>query len=94
MWGTCPTTAYVHPDGAEELEPILERPDAHSIPGGCDFSYRSRGYLTPRPDMRKLLLQDCIGFTWFVPITTRSPRGPADRFRLSGLGRRDHFRRA
>ncbi|MCC8927358.1 glycosyltransferase [Rhodococcus sp. I2R] len=95
-FGTCLTTAYVHPNGAAEFKPILGGRMHTQYPDDATkryFTYRNRGYLMSQPGMRKLLPQEWIRFGWFFLVTTRNPKGLAEWMRLRRLGRREHFQR-
>ena len=95
-FGTCLTTAYVHPNGAEEFKPILGGRMHTQYPDDATkryFTYRNRGYLMSQPGMRKLLPQEWIRFGWFFLVTTHNPKGLLEWLRLRRLGRREHFRR-
>ncbi|MCZ4276266.1 galactofuranosyltransferase GlfT1 [Rhodococcoides yunnanense] len=95
-FGTCLTTAYVHPNGSAEFKPILGGRMHTQYPDDATkryFTYRNRGYLMSQPGMRKLLPQEWIRFGWFFLVTTRNPKGLAEWMRLRRLGRREHFQR-
>lgn len=95
-FGTALTTAYLHPNGAEEFKPILggrmhtQYPDDETK---RFFTYRNRGYLMAQPGMRKLLPQEWIRFSWYFLVTRHDPRGLIEWFRLRRLGRRERFER-
>lgn len=81
-FGTCLTTGYLHPDGADEFRPILGGRMHTQYPDNevkRFFTYRNRGYLMSQPGMRKLLPQEYARFGWYFLIssTTRrvSPNG-------------------
>ena len=95
-FGTCLTTAYLHPDGSEEFKPILggrmhtQYPDNESK---RFFTYRNRGYLMNQPGMRRLLPQEYARFGWFFLVQQRDPKGFVEWFKLHRMGRREHFER-
>ncbi len=93
-FGTCLTTAYLHPNGSAEFKPILggrmhtQYPDD---PVKRYFTYRNRGYLMSQPGMRKLLPQEWARFSWFFLVQQRDPEGLREWLRLRRLGRREQF---
>lgn len=95
-FGTCLTTAYLHPDGSEEFKPILggrmhtQYPDNEAK---RFFTYRNRGYLMNQPGMRRLLPQEYARFGWFFLVQQRDPKGFIEWFKLHRMGRREHFER-
>jgi rhamnopyranosyl-N-acetylglucosaminyl-diphospho-decaprenol beta-1,3/1,4-galactofuranosyltransferase len=95
-FGTCLTTAYLHPNGSDEFKPILggrmhtQYPDN---PTKRYFTYRNRGYLQSQRGMRKLVPQEWARFGWFFLVQQRDPAGFADWVRLRRLGRRERFQR-
>jgi len=95
-FGTCLTTAYLHPCGSAEFKPILggrmhtQYPDD---PTKRFFTYRNRGYLLSQPGLRKLLAQEWLRFGWFFLVTRRDPKGLLEWVRLRRLGRREKFGR-
>ncbi|WP_137875977.1 glycosyltransferase family 2 protein [Rhodococcus sp. Q] len=95
-FGTCLTTAYVHPNGADEFKPILGGRMHTQYPDNETkrfFTYRNRGYLMAQPGMRKLLPQEYARFGWFFLVQRRDVRGFREWMRLRGLGRREQFER-
>lgn len=95
-FGTCLTTAYLHPDGSAEFRPILggrlhtQYPDDEAK---RFYTYRNRGYLMSQPGMRRLLPQEWLRFGWYFLVSTRDPRGLREWFRLRQLGRKERFAR-
>lgn len=95
-FGTCLTTAYLHPNGSDEFKPILggrmhtQYPDN---PGKRYFTYRNRGYLMNQPGMRRLLVQEYLRFGWFFLVQRRDVKGFVEWFRLHRLGRKERFGR-
>ncbi|GAA1482373.1 glycosyltransferase family 2 protein [Gordonia sinesedis] len=93
-FGTCLTTAYLHPQGSDEFRPILggrmhtQYPDD---PVKRFFTYRNRGYLMAQPGMRKLLPQEYARFGWYFLVQQRDPKGFVEWLRLQRLGRRERF---
>ncbi|MEL4154897.1 glycosyltransferase family 2 protein [Corynebacterium bovis] len=95
-FGTCLTTAYLHPDGSAEFKPILGGRMHTQYPDNevkRFFTYRNRGYVINQPGMRKLLPQEYARFAWFFLVQRRDPRGFAEWFRLHRRGRREQFSR-
>ncbi|MFA1535616.1 glycosyltransferase family 2 protein, partial [Corynebacterium diphtheriae] len=95
-FGTCLTTAYLHPDGSDEFKPILGGRMHTQYPASDAkryFTYRNRGYLMNQPGMRRLLPQEYARFAWFFLIQRRDPRGFLEWFKLHQLGRSEKFER-
>ncbi|MDT9407867.1 galactofuranosyltransferase GlfT1 [Corynebacterium rouxii] len=95
-FGTCLTTAYLHPDGSDEFKPILGGRMHTQYPSSDAkryFTYRNRGYLMNQPGMRRLLPQEYARFAWFFLIQRRDPRGFLEWFKLHQLGRSEKFER-
>lgn len=95
-FGTCLTTAYLHPNGADEFKPILGGRMHTQFPDNevkRYYTYRNRGYLMAQPGMRKLLLQEWVRFDWFFLVAKRDLRGFREWARLQRAGRREDFRR-
>ncbi len=93
-FGTCLTTGYLHPDGADEFRPILGGRMHTQYPDNevkRFFTYRNRGYLMSQPGMRKLLPQEYARFGWYFLIQQHDPKGFAEWMRLRRLGRRERF---
>lgn len=93
-FGTCLTTAYLHPYGSDEFKPILggrmhtQYPDD---PIKRYFTYRNRGYVLSRPGLRRLLPQEWLRFGWYFLVTRRDPAGLMEWIRLRRLGRQEKF---
>ncbi|GAB2919412.1 glycosyltransferase family 2 protein [Rhodococcus aerolatus] len=95
-FGTCLTTAYLHPDGADEFKPILGGRMHTQHPADATkryFTYRNRGYLTAQRGMRRLVPQEWARFGWYFLVTRRDPAGFREWARLRSLGRREQFDR-
>lgn len=95
-FGTCLTTAYLHPSGTEEFHPILGGKMHTQYPADDFkryFTYRNRGYLMNQPGMRKLLPQEYARFAWFFLVQRRDLRGFARWWALHRRGRRENFER-
>lgn len=93
-FGTCLTTAYLHPDGTDEFRPILGGRMHTQYPDNATkrfFTYRNRGYLMSRPGMRKLLPQEYARFGWYFLVQQRDVTGFREWLRLQSLGRRERF---
>ena len=95
-FGTCLTTSYLHPDGADEFKPILggrmhtQYPDNESK---RYFTYRNRGYLMNQPGMRRLLPQEYARFAWFFLVQRRDVKGFREWLSLQSKGRAEKFYR-
>ncbi|WP_019201686.1 glycosyltransferase [Tsukamurella sp. 1534] len=95
-FGTCLTTAYLHPNGADEFRPILGGRMHTQYPDNETkrfFTYRNRGYLQSQPGMRKLVPQEWARFGWFFLVQQRDVAGFKEWLRLRKLGRDEHFTR-
>ncbi|WP_132993407.1 glycosyltransferase [Gordonia zhaorongruii] len=95
-FGTCLTTAYLHPDGSDEFRPILGGRMHTQYPDNevkRFFTYRNRGYLMSQPGMRMLLPQEYARFGWFFLIQHRDVAGFREWMRLRRLGRAERFTR-
>ncbi|WP_454164032.1 galactofuranosyltransferase GlfT1 [Gordonia iterans] len=93
-FGTCLTTAYLHPDGSDEFRPILGGRMHTQYPDNAAkrfFTYRNRGYLMSQPGMRKLLPQEYARFGWYFLVQQRDVAGFREWLRLRRLGRRERF---
>ncbi|MGV9825117.1 galactofuranosyltransferase GlfT1 [Gordonia sp. NPDC003429] len=94
QFGTCLTTAYLHPYGSDEFRPILggrmhtQYPDN---PTKRFFTYRNRGYLMNQPGLRRLLPQEYARFGWYFLVQQHDVDGFREWLRLQRLGRREHF---
>ncbi|MGH3635129.1 galactofuranosyltransferase GlfT1 [Mycobacterium sp.] len=95
-FGTCLTTAYLHPCGSDEFKPILAgrmHTQYSEDPTKRFFTYRNRGYLLSQPGLRKLLVQEWVRFGWFFLVSRRDPKGLLEWIRLRRMGRRERFDR-
>ncbi|WP_295626226.1 glycosyltransferase [uncultured Corynebacterium sp.] len=95
-FGTCLTTAYLHPSGTEEFHPILGGRMHTQYPADDFkryFTYRNRGYLMSQPGMRKLLPQEYARFAWFFLVQRRDVPGFLRWWGLHRRGRRENFER-
>ncbi|MFM9378936.1 glycosyltransferase [Gordonia sp. VNK21] len=95
-FGTCLTTAYLHPDGSDEFRPILGGRMHTQYPDNETkrfFTYRNRGYLMSQPGMRKLLPQEYARFAWYFLVQQRDWAGFREWMRLRKQGRAEDFRR-
>lgn len=95
-FGTCLTTAYLHPSGTAEFRPILGGRMHTQYPDDDAkrfFTYRNRGYLMSQPGMRKLLPQEYARFAWFFLIQRRDVPGFVRWWALHRRGRRENFER-
>jgi rhamnopyranosyl-N-acetylglucosaminyl-diphospho-decaprenol beta-1,3/1,4-galactofuranosyltransferase len=93
-FGTCLTTAYLHPDGTDEFRPIMGGRMHTQYPDNETkrfFTYRNRGYLMSKPGMRKLLVQEYARFGWYFLVQQRDLAGFKEWLRLQSLGRRERF---
>jgi rhamnopyranosyl-N-acetylglucosaminyl-diphospho-decaprenol beta-1,3/1,4-galactofuranosyltransferase len=92
-FGTCLSTAYLHPQGTDEFLPILRgRLSAQypQDPAKRYYTYRNRGYLTAQPGMRWMLPLEWLRFGWFF-LSRRDVAGLREWLRLTRSGRREHF---
>ena len=95
-FGTCLTTAYLHPSGSGEFLPILGGKMHTQYPADDFkryFTYRNRGYLMSQPGMRKLLPQEFVRFGWFFLVQRKDPMGFYKWFKLLRKGRNEDFER-
>lgn len=95
-FGTCLTTAYLHPDGSDEFKPILGGKMHTQYPDNefkRFFTYRNRGYIMNQPGMRKLLPQEYARFAWFFLVQNRDVKGFKEWFSLHKAGRNERFNR-
>ncbi|MDO4909735.1 MAG: glycosyltransferase family 2 protein [Corynebacterium sp.] len=95
-FGTCLSTAYLHPDGSDEFKPILGGRMHTQYPDNETkryFTYRNRGYLMNQPGMRRLLPQEYARFAWFFLIQEKNPKGFITWFKLHRQGRKERFTR-
>ncbi|NMO01761.1 glycosyltransferase family 2 protein [Gordonia sp. TBRC 11910] len=95
-FGTCLTTAYLHPDGSDEFRPILGGRMHTQYPDNANkrfFTYRNRGYLMSQPGMRKLIPQEYARFGWYFLVQQRDVAGFREWMRLRKLGRAERFSR-
>ncbi|MEJ5918853.1 galactofuranosyltransferase GlfT1 [Corynebacterium sp. H78] len=95
-FGTCLTTAYLHPSGSEEFKPILGGKMHTQYPSDDFkryFTYRNRGYLMSQPGMRKLLPQEYARFAWFFLVQKRDVKGFTNWLSLHRRGRNENFER-
>lgn len=93
-FGTCLTTAYLHPYGSDEFRPILGGRMHTQYPDNAVkrfFTYRNRGFLMNQPGLRKLLPQEYARFGWYFLVQQRDVAGFREWFRLQQLGRRERF---
>lgn len=93
-FGTCLTTAYLHPDGSDEFRPILGGRMHTQYPDNETkrfFTYRNRGYLMSQPGMRKLLPQEYARFGWYFLVQQRDVAGFREWLRLRRMGRQERF---
>ena len=95
-YGTCLTTAYVHPDGSDEFKPMLGGRLHAQDPGDATkryFTYRNRGYLLAQPGLRKLGAIEHLRFGWYFLVERRDVAAMREWLRLVRMGRRERFRR-
>ena len=95
-FGTCLTTAYLHPDGSDEFKPILGGKMHTQYPDNefkRFFTYRNRGYIMNQPGMRKLLPQEYARFAWFFLVQNRDVKGFKEWLSLHKAGRNERFNR-
>lgn len=93
-FGTCLTTAYLHPQGSDEFKPILggrmhtQFPDD---PVKRHFTYRNRGYVLTQPGNRRLIPQEIVRFGWYFLVSRRDPAGFREWLRLQRMGAGERF---
>ena len=95
-FGTCLTTAYLHPDGSAEFKPILGGRMHTQYPDDATkrhFTYRNRGYVLSQPGMRRLIPQEIVRFGWYFLVSRRDPAGLRDWLRLQRAGAGERFDR-
>jgi rhamnopyranosyl-N-acetylglucosaminyl-diphospho-decaprenol beta-1,3/1,4-galactofuranosyltransferase len=95
-YGTCLTTAYVHPDGSDEFKPMLGGRLHAQDPGDATkryFTYRNRGYLLAQPGLRKFGAIEHLRFGWYFLVERRDLAALREWLRLVRMGRRERFRR-
>ena len=95
-YGTCLTTAYVHPDGSAEFKPMLGGRLHAQDPGDATkryYTYRNRGYLLAQPGLRRLGALEHIRFGWYFLVERRDPAALREWLALVRLGRRERFHR-
>ena len=77
-YGTCLTTAYVHPDGSAEFKPMLGGRLHAQDPGDATkryYTYRNRGYLLAQPGLRRFGAIEHLRFAWYFLVSRRDPAG-------------------
>ena len=95
-FGTCLTTAYLHPDGSAEFKPILGGRMHTQYPDDATkrhFTYRNRGYVLSQPGMRRLIPQEIVRFGWYFLVSRRDPAGLREWLRLQRAGAGERFDR-
>jgi rhamnopyranosyl-N-acetylglucosaminyl-diphospho-decaprenol beta-1,3/1,4-galactofuranosyltransferase len=95
-FGSCVSTAYLHPEGTTEFQPILGGRLSAQYPSNevkRFFTYRNRGYLMAQPGMRWLLPLEWIRFSYFFLVSRRDPGAWREWLRLTRAGRRERFTR-
>ncbi|NEK57972.1 glycosyltransferase family 2 protein [Geodermatophilus sabuli] len=95
-FGTCTETAYLHPEGTTEFEPILGGRLSAQYPANevkRYFTYRNRGYLMAQPGMRWLRPLETVRFGWFFLVSRRDPGAWREWLRLTRAGRQERFTR-
>jgi rhamnopyranosyl-N-acetylglucosaminyl-diphospho-decaprenol beta-1,3/1,4-galactofuranosyltransferase len=96
-FGTCLTAAYVHPNGADDVKPMLggrlhaQDPDDRVK---RYYTYRNRGYLLSQPGMRRLGPLEVARFGWYFLVTKRQPKQFVQWLALLRQGRAERFHRA
>lgn len=95
-FGTATRTAYLHPEGTTEFEPILAGHLSAQYPANPTkryFTYRNRGYLMRQPGMRWLMPLELVRFSWFFLVTRRDPAGLREWLALTRRGRLEQMQR-
>ena len=95
-FGTCLTTALLHPSGVDEFKPIvggrLYVQDPVD-PGKRYYTFRNRGYLSAQPGRRLRWPLECVSTGWYFLVTRRDLAGFRDWLRLMRMGRRERLLR-
>ena len=95
-FGTCLTTAFLHPSGVAEFKPILGgwvHVADPMDPGKRYYTFRNRGYLSAQPGWRLRRPLDCACAGWYFLVVRRDPAGFRDWLRLSRMGHRERLLR-
>jgi rhamnopyranosyl-N-acetylglucosaminyl-diphospho-decaprenol beta-1,3/1,4-galactofuranosyltransferase len=95
-FGTCLTTALLHPSGADEFRPILGgRVYVHDPvdPAKRYYTFRNRGYLSIQPTRRLRWPLEWACVAWYFLAVRRDVDGFRDWRRLTRLGRRERLLR-
>lgn len=95
-FGTCLSTAYLHPHGAAEFKPILGGRMHAQYPDSDVkryYTYRNRGFLMNMPGKRRLIFQEYARFAWFFLIQQRDLAGFKEWVRLRKLGHNEQLKR-
>ena len=95
-FGTVLTAAYLHPQGTEDLKPMLRGRLHAQHPDDAAkryYTYRNRGYVVSRPGMRRVGLLELPRFAWYFLVTRRDAHGFVEWLRLVRQGRAERFHR-
>jgi rhamnopyranosyl-N-acetylglucosaminyl-diphospho-decaprenol beta-1,3/1,4-galactofuranosyltransferase len=95
-FGTVLTAAYLHPQGTDDLKPMLGGRLHAQHPDDVVkryYTYRNRGYLISKPGMRRVGFLELPRFAWYFLVTRRDPKGFSDWLRLVRQGRAERFDR-
>ena len=95
-FGTCLTTAVLHPSGLGDFHSILGGrfyvPDPRS-PSKRYYTFRNRGFLSTQPGRRFRWPLDCVIFSWYFLVVRRDLTGFREWLRLARMGRREQLLR-
>lgn len=93
-FGTCLTTALLHPSGAHEAKPILGGRVYVQDPvdtGKRYYCFRNRGYLSTQPGRHLRWPVEWACTAWYFLMVRRDPAGFRNWLRLIRMGRREQL---
>jgi len=95
-FGTCLTTAVLHPSGLGDFHAIpggrFHVPDPRS-PSKRYYTFRNRGFLSTQPGRRLRWPLDCVVFSWYFLVVRRDLAGFREWLRLTRMGRGERLLR-
>jgi rhamnopyranosyl-N-acetylglucosaminyl-diphospho-decaprenol beta-1,3/1,4-galactofuranosyltransferase len=95
-FGTCLTTAFLHPSGADEFKPVfggwayVQDP---AEPGKRYYAFRNRGVLSTQPGRHLRWPIEWVCVAWYMLVVRRDAAGFRDWLRLVRMGRRERLLR-
>jgi rhamnopyranosyl-N-acetylglucosaminyl-diphospho-decaprenol beta-1,3/1,4-galactofuranosyltransferase len=95
-FGTCLTTAFLHPSGAQEFHPIFGgwvRVQDPVEPGKRYYTFRNRGYVSTQPGRRLRWPLELACVAWYFLVLRRDPGELRTWLRLARLGRHERLLR-